>query len=42
MANRNVVIPVHRTFALNREELVAALEYVASGAHDGKVCINLD
>lgn len=42
MANRNVVIPVHRTFAFNREEAVAALEYVESGADDGKVCINLD
>jgi NADPH:quinone reductase-like Zn-dependent oxidoreductase len=40
--NRGLSLPVDRTFGFSREEVIAALEYVASGKQVGKVCINLD
>jgi hypothetical protein len=35
-------MPVDKTFGFNRDDIIAALKYVASGEHVGKVCINLD
>lgn len=42
MASRELLTPVAQTFSFTREDIVAALNYVASGEHIGKVCINLD
>ncbi|KAI2601908.1 hypothetical protein GGR54DRAFT_578061 [Hypoxylon sp. NC1633] len=42
MGNRNVKIPVDKTFDFNRDDIIAALKYIESGQHIGKVCINLD
>lgn len=42
VGNRDLHIPVHKVFGFNRDEIVAALHYVSSGKHIGKVCINLD
>ncbi|KAH7120459.1 hypothetical protein EDB81DRAFT_914046 [Dactylonectria macrodidyma] len=39
---RELVLPVDKTFGFTRDEIIEALEYVASGKHVGKVCINLD
>ena len=40
--NHELAIPVGKTFGFKREDIIADLEYVASGQHMGKVCINLD
>jgi hypothetical protein len=42
MAARDLFIPVDKTFAFTREDIIAGLKYVASGQHIGKVCIKLD
>ncbi|RYP37690.1 hypothetical protein DL768_010840 [Monosporascus sp. mg162] len=42
MGRRGLVIPIDRTFGYSRDEIIAALEYVAAGKQIGKVCINLD
>ena len=42
MASRNLPMPVDKTVGFTRDEIVAAMEYVAAGKHIGKVCINLD
>jgi NADPH:quinone reductase-like Zn-dependent oxidoreductase len=42
VGNRDLHIPVDKVFGFNRNEIVTALNYVASGKHTGKVCINLD
>lgn len=42
VGNHNLPVPVDKTFQYNREDIVAAMQYVASGKHMGKVCINLD
>lgn len=42
MGRRGLQMPVDKTFGFNRREVIAALEYVASGQHMGKVCINPD
>lgn len=42
VGNRGLSLPVDKTFGFSREEIIAALEYVASGKQIGKVCINLD
>lgn len=39
---QNLPVPVDRIFPFTREGIVEAYEYVASGKHIGKVCINLD
>lgn len=41
LASRGLAVPVDRVFKFEREDIVAAFEYVASGKHLGKVCINL-
>ncbi|KAH0847649.1 hypothetical protein AYO21_02921 [Fonsecaea monophora] len=42
IGKRNLTVPVGRTFAFNRDDIVTALQYVASGQHTGKVCITLN
>ncbi|KIW16678.1 hypothetical protein PV08_03866 [Exophiala spinifera] len=40
--NHNLPVPIDKTFQYNREDIIAAMQYVASGKHMGKVCINLN
>jgi hypothetical protein len=40
--SRELLMPVTKTFGFNRDEIIAALKYVASSEHISKVCINLD
>ncbi|RYO90322.1 hypothetical protein DL766_006906 [Monosporascus sp. MC13-8B] len=42
VGRRGLMIPIDRTFGYSRDEIIAALEYVAAGKQIGKVCINLD
>ncbi|KAG9228976.1 hypothetical protein BJ875DRAFT_508218 [Amylocarpus encephaloides] len=42
MGSHDLQVPLDKSFGFNRDEIIAALEYVASGEHLGKVCINLD
>lgn len=42
MGKHELSMPVDKVFGFNREEIVAAFKYVASGKHVGKVCISLD
>lgn len=39
IGNRDLDVPVEKTFGFNREEVVSAFEYLTSGQHVGKVCI---
>lgn len=34
-------VPVEKTFGFGKEEVVKAFEYMTSGQHIGKVCINV-
>ena len=38
---KNLELPVDREFGFSREEVVAAFEYLGSGQHVGKICINV-
>lgn len=38
----NLPVPVDKSFAFTREDIIKALEYLEAGRHVGKVCINLD
>ncbi len=42
VGSRGLQMPLDKSFGFNREDIIAALEYVASGKHMGKVCINLE
>ena len=42
MARCELFVPVDKTFAFTREEIIAGMNYVASGKHIGKVCITMD
>jgi D-arabinose 1-dehydrogenase-like Zn-dependent alcohol dehydrogenase len=42
VGSRDLPVPVDKTFGFNRGDIIAALRYVESGQHIGKVCINLD
>ena len=42
IGNHELMMAMDKTFGFNRVEIIAALKYVASGEHIGKVCINLD
>jgi D-arabinose 1-dehydrogenase-like Zn-dependent alcohol dehydrogenase len=42
MGKHELSMPVGKVFGFNREDIVAAFKYVASGKHVGKVCISLD
>lgn len=41
VGNHNLDIPVEKTFDFSKDGVVNALEYMASGSHIGKVCINM-
>ncbi|CAO2649378.1 Nn.00g067630.m01.CDS01 [Neocucurbitaria sp. VM-36] len=41
MGKHELLMPIDKVFGFNREGIVAAFKYVASGKHIGKVCINL-
>jgi NADPH:quinone reductase-like Zn-dependent oxidoreductase len=42
IARRELPMPVDKVFGFNREDIVAAFKYVASGKHIGKVCISVN
>jgi NADPH:quinone reductase-like Zn-dependent oxidoreductase len=42
IGSRELQIPVDKTFGFNREDIIKALAYVASGKHIGKVSINVE
>jgi NADPH:quinone reductase-like Zn-dependent oxidoreductase len=42
VGKRELSMPVDKVFGFNRDDIVAAFKYVASGKHVGKVCISLD
>lgn len=39
--SRKLQVPVEKEFGFSREQVVAAYEYLASGQHMGKICINV-
>ncbi|WYZ34747.1 hypothetical protein EsH8_I_001023 [Colletotrichum jinshuiense] len=41
VVDRGLKVPVEKEFGYGRDEVVAAFEYLSSGAHIGKVCINV-
>jgi hypothetical protein len=41
MASRELFVPVDKTFAFTREDIIVTLKYVVSGKYTSKVCINL-
>ncbi|KAI1330195.1 zinc-containing alcohol dehydrogenase [Xylariaceae sp. FL0255] len=41
MIKHELKLPVDKTFGFSRDEIIASLEYLASGAHIGKVAISL-
>ncbi|KAM0325384.1 hypothetical protein ACHAQA_007369 [Verticillium albo-atrum] len=41
VVSRKLQVPVEREFGFSREEVVAAYEFLASGQHTGKICINV-
>lgn len=41
MSARRLEIPVDKVFPFERDEIIAALEYIESGSHIGKVCITV-
>lgn len=38
---RGLAVPVEKEFGSGREDIIAAFEYLTSGAHVGKVCIRM-
>ncbi|PMD30294.1 putative zinc-type alcohol dehydrogenase-like protein [Hyaloscypha variabilis F] len=42
VVNRELRPPVDKVFGFSTEEVIAAYDYLQSGAHIGKVCISLD
>lgn len=42
IGKKELSMPVDKVFGFNKEGVVAAFKYVASGKHVGKVCISLD
>lgn len=42
LGQKGLSMPVDKTFGYNRTEIIAAFDYLVSGEHIGKVCINLD
>ena len=42
LGRKGLELPVDKTFAFSREGIIAAMNYLVSGDHIGKVCINLD
>lgn len=41
VVSRRLQVPVEKEFGFSREQVVAAFEYLASGRHMGKICINV-
>lgn len=41
VVDRGLKVPVEEEFGFGRDEVVAAFEYLSSGAHIGKICINV-
>ncbi|KAJ5371421.1 Polyketide synthase enoylreductase [Penicillium cataractarum] len=41
IGSHNLQLPVEKTFNFSRDEVIEALEYMTSGQHIGKICINL-
>lgn len=39
MSARRLELPVDKIFAFERDDIIAALKYIESGSHIGKVCI---
>lgn len=37
---RNIIMPIDKVFGSSREEVMKAYEYLTSGSHIGKVCID--
>lgn len=42
LGKKKLSMPVDKTFGFNRTEIIAAFQYLISGEHIGKVCINLE
>ncbi|KAM5353728.1 hypothetical protein ACJ41O_000378 [Fusarium nematophilum] len=42
VASKNLRVPVEKEFGFTRDEVIAALEYMVSGQHVGKICIRVD
>lgn len=38
---RGLTVPVEKEFGSGRDDIIAAFEYLTSGAHVGKVCIRM-
>ena len=38
---KNLALPVEKEFGFSRDEVVSALQYLASGRHIGKICIKV-
>lgn len=41
VVSRRLQVPVEKEFGFSHEQVVAAFEYLASGQHMGKICINV-
>ncbi|KAL0931247.1 zinc-containing alcohol [Colletotrichum truncatum] len=41
VVTRGLQVPVEKEFGFGRDEVIAAFEYLSSGTHIGKVCINI-
>ena len=41
ITTRKLQVPVEREFGFHRDDVVAAFEYLQSGQHIGKICINV-
>lgn len=41
MSARGLKLPVDKTFAFERDDIIAAWKYIESGSHIGKVCITV-
>lgn len=42
VTSRGLQVPVEKEFGFSRDEVVGAFEYMVSGQHVGKICINVD
>lgn len=42
VTTKDLEIPVEKEFGFSRDQVIAALEYMVSGQHIGKVCIRLE
>ncbi|KAF2021160.1 NAD(P)-binding protein [Aaosphaeria arxii CBS 175.79] len=42
VTSKNLQVAVEKEFGFSREDVIAAFEYLVSGQHVGKICINVD